>query len=115
MNKFLTVKNAVGSLTRDASAYTGGGEPVDTDAIGASIIKGLALLSPADRAKVIATITKYSGRPPGRINEVGISAQDAAIAKGRAERDHLSAVARGYKDFWDRKNAADAEIMNRSS
>jgi hypothetical protein len=109
----IKLTNQFGSLigplrTTDAARY-------DDDAIGeflADLESNLGLLDPGDLSHVKGILSKYVGRSNGtnslRATTPSSDAADAgrqAAMRVRANIEHNAEVGRGYRDFWDRKNA----------
>jgi type IV secretory pathway TrbL component len=108
--KTISIRHGLGPLqTTDSPRH---------DALGSALAEieiSLGVLDPADLAKVRAILQKYVGGSSANVNELGIvrasDASDAADAAGRQAAAgvarniaHNQSVARGYADFWDRKN-----------
>ena len=121
MTTRIKLTNQVGPLqTRDSERF----DAFDADeALGeiVSDLESIGLLEAVDLARIRAILTKYTGAS-STTNHLGGSragdsadARDAADAAADAARKSAAAVARivshnaevgrGYRDFWDKKNA----------
>jgi hypothetical protein len=108
--KTISIRHGLGPLqTTDSPRHDDLGSAL------AEIEISLGVLDPTDLAKVRAILQKYVGGFSANVNELGIvragDAADAVDAARKSAADvarniaHNQSVARGYADFWDKKNA----------